>query len=392
MIKKILYTSVFIVLISFCAFLPKPQVLQKQTIKKPREFASLIGWESSAMKPSFEAFQASCKTFLKLDPEKSVGTQLISLKVKDWQPVCRAALSFDAVSEQTAHHFFQAWFTPVEFNKKKPIQGKFTGYYMPSIEGSLTKSPQYSYPIYALPKDLKTRHQGRNGRKKLPYYTRAQIDKGAISKSAKVLAWVKSPVDRLFLEIEGAGAIRLENGQTMHLTYAGENGAHYQSIASILIKKGIMTKDNASYPHIKRYLEAHPKEMLQLMAANPSFVFFEVVKDKHAALGAQGVPLTSGYSLAVDRKFIPLGTPLWLETKHKNQALEPSKQPFKRLMIAQDTGGAIKGMVRGDIYLGTGNKAEKIAATLKTQGTYWLLLPRHTLSKLKTSMLRAGLS
>lgn len=364
-------------------------------VMKQKSFTELPGWQKAKVKKSLQAFKISCKTFLRQNPEQAVGSQRINMKAKDWQPVCRAALSVAPLSEPAARAFFQQWFAPVEFNDNKPVRGLFTGYYMALLHGSKTKTKEYNVPIYGLPSNLVTIDLGQfdptlknrrvigrlEGNQIVPYHTRAEINKGAIASKAPVLVWVNSHVDRLFLEIQGSGTVELNDGTRMFLGYAGENGAPYTAIARVLIDRGVMTKNNASMQHIKRYLEENPEEMDKVLNHNKSFVFFRNLKND-AALGAQGVALTPGYSLAIDRKWIPLGAPLWLQTTR------PDKQPdqervLQRLMIAQDTGGAIRGLVRGDVYWGAGETATFIAGHMKNPGHYWLLLPRDTIPRLQ---------
>ena len=296
-------------------------------------FEELPGWDTADVKKSLLAFKLSCETFLKQHPSHPIGSQHIKLKVGDWHPACKAAVAIETVSEDIARTFFEKWFHPIKFEQKKPVKGLFTGYYMPQIKGGLKKTSKYSTPIYGLPQ--------RGGRNK----TRAQIDNGALKKKAPVIAWIHSPIERLFLEIEGSGVILLPDGKSIYLGYAGENGAPYTSVAKILINKGIMTRDNASKEAIIRYLEAHPQKAKEIMHQNKSFVFFESLK-KPMALGAQGMALTPGYSLAVDKKWIPLGAPLWLSTTRPKKDQDEKKR-LQRLMIAQDTGGAIHGFMRG---------------------------------------------
>ncbi|HHF7365654.1 TPA: MltA domain-containing protein [Legionella bozemanae] len=355
---------------------PRPKHTPRKVIMKSRNialtkvsFEELPGWDTADVKKSLSAFQKSCETFLKQPPSHTIRTQHIKLKARDWHPACKAALALDSVSEDSAKAFFEKWFRPIEFAQKKPVHGLFTGYYMPKIKGNLTKSTKYNTPIYGLPKG-----------KYSTSYTREQIDNGALKKKAPVIAWIHSPAERLFLEIEGSGVIQLPNGENIYLGYAGENGAPYTSIAKVMINKGIMTRHNASKAAIIRYLEEHPEKAKAIIQKNKSFVFFEDLGEP-MALGAQGMALTPGYSLAVDKKWIPLGAPLWLDTKRpdKNQANE---KQFQRLMIAQDTGGAIRGFMRGDIYWGSGKLATFLGEHMKNEGHYWLLLPKHILNRL----------
>lgn len=358
-------------------------------------FKRLPGWEMAQLKRSMSAFQSSCRAFIKQNPDKFVGTEHISLQVKDWQPACHAALSINPSASLKVKAFFEQWFSALEFYDGKPVKGLFTGYYMPFLKGSVTQSEEYSVPIYEVPDDLisadlglfvpHVHHQSIVGRlvgkKVLPYYTRAQINQGAIKDKARVLVWIHSPIDRLFLEIQGSGVIELDDGSTLYVGYDAQNGAPYTAIAGVLIKKGVMTKDNASMQGIKRYLEAHPKQMDSVINQNKSFVFFRKLNIS-GALGSQGVALTPGYSLAIDRQWIPMGAPLWLSTTRPDTQNPDSNKPMQRLMIAQDTGGAIKGKVRGDVFWGGGAKATLIAGHMKNEGHYWLLLPKHILTRI----------
>lgn len=348
---------------------------------KQISFAQLPGWDEADVKKSLSAFQKSCETFLKQEPNHSVGSKHIHLKAKDWHPACKASVSIDLIDESTARTFFEKWFYPIELTKKKPLPGLFTGYYMPLLKGNLTRTKKYNTPIYGLPSALRWNATHKKSlAKNLSYYTREKIDNGALKKKAPVIAWINSPIERLFLEIEGSGVIKLSSGKSLYLGYAGENGAPYTSIGSVLIKKGIMTKDNASKRAITRYLKSKPKKANIILHKNKSFVFFQNLNTP-MALGAQGMALTPGYSLAIDKEWIPLGAPLWLTTKIPDKEHDNEKR-FQRLMIAQDTGGAINGLMRGDIYWGSGKKAAFLGEHMKNKGHYWLFLPKRTFDKL----------
>lgn len=359
-------------------------------------FNRLPGWNNADISKSLAAFQNSCKTFLRQNPENAVGSQQIHMKVKDWQPACRAAMSINPVSEALARDFFQTWFTPVEFYNKQPVSGLFTGYYLPLLHGSAVETAEYNVPIYGMPANMMTLNPSDfagtlkqkltvriEGSKILPYYNREAINNGAIKDKAPVLVWVNNHIDRLFLEIQGSGIVKLTDGRKMYLGYAGENGAGYTAIGSNLIKRGVMTRKTASMQGIRTWLEAHPEEILPVTNTNKSFVFFRILNHS-AAMGAQGINLTAGYSLAVDRKWIPLGTPMWLDTTRPSTQSE-RPEILQRLMIAQDTGGAIKGVVRGDVFWGAGERATYIAGKMKNQGHYWLLLPRHRIAQLQSN-------
>jgi membrane-bound lytic murein transglycosylase A len=391
----IIIVVVSLLLLSFFLWKPKTIVSTQKFSFRKATFEQLPGWKSAETKKSLQAFLVSCKAFLKQDPNKSVGSDYVNLQAKDWQPACQAAMSLKTNSNKKIKAFFQEWFMPVEFFDRKPVEGLFTGYYMPFIPGSLKKTQEFNVPIYGMPKDLVTvnlrkfSHKfkrrtivGRvKGHHLIPYYTRREINQGAIKNKAPIVAWISNKVDRSFLEIQGSGVIGLADGTKLFVGYEAENGAPYTSVAKVLINKGVMTRDNASMQHIRRYLSEHPSQVDPVLNKNKSFVFFSVLK-KEVALGSQGVALTPGYSLAIDRKWIPMGAPIWLNTTRPDYKSE-SQKAFQRLMIAQDTGGAIKGVVRGDVYWGAGERATTIAGKMKNPGHYWLLLPKHMLSKLQ---------
>lgn len=364
----------------------KPKVLKtvatRNSTLKQISFEDLPGWDATDLKKSLSAFKTSCKTFIKLAPTHAVGSALIHLKAKDWQPACKEALPIAAIDENKAKEFFEKWFYPIELRQKKPINGLFTGYYMPELNGNLTRTDKYSTPIYGLPSNLDWRggKHAHHKKKVSVNYTREEIDNGVLRKKAPVIAWINSPIERLFLEIEGSGVIKLTGGKNLYLGYAGENGKRYSSIGSVLIKKGVLTKNTASKAAIKRYLEHQPHQAKSILHKNKSFVFFQKVKHM-MGLGAQGQALTPGYSLAIDKKFIPLGAPLWLATTIPDKKHKTDKQ-FQRLMVAQDTGGAIKGIMRGDIYWGSGKKATFLGEHMKNKGRYWLFLPKPAFDRL----------
>ena len=355
--------------------------LQAQT------FAALPGWSDADLRRSFTAFKRSCRVFERRNPERNVGTSLIPLTVADWLPACKAA-QFIAASDNTqVRDYFEHWFIPSLITKNKPINGLFTGYYSLNLKGSPVKTPQFSVPLYGLPKDLVVMYlqdfDPNLPRKKIiaqvkqhrlkPYSTRKDINAGAIKNVAKPIAWIHSRVDRVFLEIQGSGAITYPDGSKHYFGYAGENGAPYRAIAGVLIEKGVMTPHNASMQGIKAYLKQHPEEIDEVLHKNESFVFFQK-QSKPGAMGAQGLALTPKVSLAVDLRYIPLGLPLWLDTKYTDETSK--EQDLQQLMLSQDTGGAIRGPVRGDIYWGDTERAAALAGRMKHPGQYWVFVPR----------------
>ena len=326
-------------------------------------------------------FFRSCPLFI-------VGSKYISLHAKDWYPACRAAKQVDASDVKQVRKFFEYWFMPYQFTQGRPLRGLFTGYYIPVVAGSLLKTENYRVPIYGIPDNMLTANArefsrtlpakklvGRlDGKKMVPFYTRAEIDAGALGDEAQILAYVETEIDRLTIETEGSGAIDLGNDSRLFIGFAATNGRQYSSIASIFVRENLLSAHKATMANIKNYLKKYPEKLKQIINQNKSFVFFRILPTK-TIVGSHGVPLTGGFSLAVDRKWIPEGMPLWLtttiyDTKTHKDIL------FDRLMIAQDTGGSIRGVVRGDIYFGEGDKAKDLALRMHSNGHYWLLLPR----------------
>ena len=359
-------------------------------ILKPATFSELPGWQAANMKGSLRSFQLSCERLLNQNPDKFVGNQWMSLQIKDWVPACKQALSMRHTTSKSARNFFQTWFSPVVFDDSGPITGLFTGYFAPRIKGSLVKTDIYSTPVYSTPKNLvKIKLQefdpelpardlyGRihHGRM-IPYYSRADIDKGALVNQAQVIAYTRNPIDRLLIEIQGSGVLELEDGSEVNLGYAGKNGLRYLSIGRTLLDQGKLDSKNISMQSITDYLETHPEERDAIINTNRSFVFFKILSNQ-GAFGTLGAPLTPGYSIAVDPNWVPLGMPVWLSATRPDSHSD-SDVPLHRLLIAQDTGGAIKGTVRGDVFWGSSTNSAVIAGRMKHHGQYWLLYPKIT--------------
>ena len=372
-------------------------ILGKTNLFKPNQklqiiatsFAELPGWQSTKALPSLRTFQLSCQQVLKQNPARPMGNRWLTLQAKDWQPACMAASALrHTQSEKTAKTFFETWFQPMEFKKNQPVTGLFTGYYLPAIEGSLAPSPEYPVPIYGVPNNLvqikltdfdqtlpARQLWGRMKNKRLvPFYSREEIDQGAINDTAPIVAYVRNPIDRLLIEIQGSALLNLSDGTQISLGYAAKNGLPYTAIGRVLIERNILSANKVSIQSIRAYLESHPEEQANIIHKNRSFVFFQIL-DKKGAFGTQGTQLTQGYSLAVDPDWVPLGTPVWLSTTYPDPHSD-TQLPLHRLMIAQDTGGAIRGTVRGDVYWGNGDDAAAIAGKMKSKGQYWLLIPK----------------
>ena len=303
----------------------------------------------------------------------------------DWRPICTAAKGIGDGGDAAARYFFETWFRPYLVTDGGRADGLFTGYYEPELRGAWTRHGSYRSPIYARPRDLVSVELGRfrddwrgqriAGRLKdgqlVPFDSRAEIERGALGGRGLELLWVDSPVDAFFLHIQGSGRVAMEDGSVVRLGYAGHNGRAYVAIGRLLVERGEIPKAEVSMQSIRAWLAANPSEGVILMERNPSYIFFHTVAG-HGPVGAQGVVLTPGRSLAVDTKFVPLGLPLWLDTTDPR---DPAR-PLRRLVVAQDTGTAIKGAVRGDLFWGSGAAAAGPAGRMKESGRYYLLFPK----------------
>lgn len=304
-----------------------------------------------------------------------------------WQAACNAAKQLDAPDKTMIHAYFKQYFNVFNANNQDGTDtGMITGYYEPLLNGSLIKSSKYPYPLYRQPADMITVELGnvypelKNkrirgkivGNKLIPYYSRADIEAYPSPIAGSELVWINDLIDVFFLQVQGSGLVKLENGDSMHVGYADQNGQPYNSIGRILVERGELTLDQASMQGIKNWANNNPTKLRELLNANPSYVFFrELPAGLPGPLGALGVPLTAERSVAIDPKFIPLGAPILLSTTEPN-----SNKPLNRMMVAQDTGGAIKGGVRADFYWGSGDTAGKQAGAMKQSGKIWVLLPK----------------
>lgn len=317
--------------------------------------------------------------------------------IGDWREACGALpKSADA---KTARSFFESRFVPYRVSEgANGENGLFTGYYEPEVRASRTAKGAYRTPLYGLPSDLVSvdlglfrdtlRGQRLAGRvengKLLPYATRADIDKAGL-RTAKPIFFIDDPIDAFFLEIQGSGRVRLDDGSVVRAVYAASNGQPYTAIGAVLIEQGEMTREDVSLPAIRAWLVAHPDRANALLQKNAAYVFFSEKPLGDAKLGAEGaagVPLTPVGSLAVDRSVHALGVPVWLETAAPDSDPTKPDAAFAHLLIAQDTGGAIKGAVRGDVYWGVGKNAESIAGRMKHPGTLTVFVPKALAARL----------
>ncbi len=380
--KYVWVLLVLLIILNGCAGKPKvppPVPPPKPEFKPLRQVAwkSIDGWLLDQPAAALETFKKSCRAISRRP---------------DWHQVCVAAGEVTIGDEQAARNFFENSFQPYQVvNRDGDSKGLITGYYGPELAGSREKTDEYRFPLYRQPDDLLTidltrvypelskyRLRGRVvGNRVVPYFDRSEIDSENSPLAGDELFWVKDPVELFFLHIQGSGRIRFSDGTRVMVGYANQNGHPYQSIGRLLLERNAMTRDQMSMRNIRRWVEDHPDAGRRLLAENPSYVFFRQLPENiQSPPGALGIPLTPLRSLAVDPRTIPLGAPVFLATTYPGTDF-----PLKQLMVAQDTGGAIKGEVRADFFWGMGDDAGSRAGKMKQKGQLWVLLPKGALSE-----------
>jgi len=351
---------------------PPPVVVEPQETPLLTAVAweDVDGWQRDDPALGLNAFRQSCRV---------LG------KRPNWERVCRDVQTFSLDDSTEVRQYFEQNFIPYQLRKPDGREdGTITGYYVPDLKGSRHPSEVYDAPLYGVPDDMlivdlsdvypdlkHMRLRGRvEGNRVVPYFDRATIEANPELLEGHELLWVNDPVDLFFLHIQGSGRISLDNGEQLMAHYANQNGHPFRSIGRVLIERDEIPAEGLSMQGIKAWAQRNPEKAAELLNQNPSFVFFSVYPYKGVPPGAFGVPLTSGRSLAVDRRHVPLGVPVFLSTSWPG-----SHEPLARLMMAQDTGGAIKGEVRADFFWGVGDEAGEFAGRMKEQGRMWLLLP-----------------
>lgn len=339
----------------------------------PSSFAALPGWERDDLRAAWPAFMSSCSV---------LG------KRAEWKEPCGVARQVNGNDEKGIRLFFESFFEPQQVIAPDGADtGLVTGYYEPLLRGARKKGGPYQTPLYKVPDDLLTvelagvypelkgmRLRGRlQGKKVVPYSTRADIERASFT--GKELLWVDDSVEAFFLQVQGSGRVQLTDTQeTVRVAYADQNGYPYKSIGRYLVDKGELTLDQASAQGIKAWIAGHPTRQSELFNANPSYVFFKEEKlpdPKVGPKGALGVPLTPQRSVAIDAAQLPLGAPVFLSTTQANSDI-----PLQRLVMAQDTGGAIRGAIRVDYFFGFGTEASENAGRMKQRGSVWVLMPK----------------
>lgn len=355
---------------------PKPPAIKPTgpILSEALDWNQLPGWTQDQAQEAWPALLNNCQAMAK--------------KELSWVTICQAAQSYPVTDAASARTFFEQFFTPYQlFGENLKPEGLLTGYYEPLLQGSYTPSERFQYPIYRPPHDMLTielaelfpelkdkRVRGRlvEGNRIVAYHDRATIDGPTKPLAGQELIWVDSKEDLFFLHIQGSGRVQLADGKIIGVAYANQNGLPYVAIGKRLQEWGQLKPGTINMFSIKQWIRDHPSEADKLLNENPSYVFFSLRENlDQGPVGSLGVPLTAGRSLAVDRKLIALGSLMWVDTSYPD-----TQQPLQRLMFAQDTGGAIKGDLRGDFFFGTGQQAETWAGHMKQKMRLYILQPK----------------
>lgn len=332
----------------------------------PANFTDLPGWAQDMQGETAFALRRSCPRLV-----SGGGTRMliaggeVQTSPQDWQKVCTIAESVARDNHRAARAFFERHFQ-VYAVAGPAAEGRFTGYYEPEIRGSRVPSRRFTIPVYRRPPDLKADQ---------PYLTRAEIENGALRGKGLEVAWVEDAIGLFEMQVQGSGRIALAEGGVLRLGFDGTNNRPYTALAKVLIDEGALKADDATWPAIRNWLKNNPTRARETMRRNERYVFFKDTGGA-GAVGAQGVALTSGRSMAVDPAFVPYGLPIYIDTTRPSQGKPGESTVFRRLMVAQDTGAAIKGPVRGDVFFGVGSAAADSAGRMNSAGRWWILVPR----------------
>jgi peptidoglycan lytic transglycosylase A len=374
-------------LVTAAAQQPGPITIPNSQLE-PVAWDDLGGWAADDHTAGFAAFLDSCKAVAKR-----------TASARDQRPmyggligVCRRALKAVPLDDAGARTFFERNFRPLRIAALGESSGLLTGYYEPVVEGSRTPTLEFSVPLHRRPSNLTFSGRRQNpatfpnrgkvgrqlGRRKIvPYYDRAEIENGALDGRNLEICWLKDPIEAFFIHIQGSARVRLDDGKVLRVNYDAHNGYQYTPVGRILIDRNIVPRDEMSMDRIRQWMQANPEEAMELRRQNKSYVFFRVTElsEHDEAVGGQGVPLTAVRSIAVDRALHVYGTPFFIEANLPIATLAPTTK-FRRLMIAQDTGSAIVGPARADLYFGAGVEAGRIAGRMRHQGRFAMLVPK----------------
>ena len=386
-----LLASLVVLTLAACVAPPPPSAegVLRMTVT-PVTFNALPGWRDEHPAQAMPAFLAGCAVYARNPDQALGGTGEAASRggnPQQWRAACDVARTLPP-GDEAARGFFETYFQPWAIAGNGNPNGLFTGYYEPEVRGARSPGGSYRTPLLGRPNDMVQADLGAFvpdlkgqrivGRLQqgqlLPYWDRAAIEGGALERQRLGIVWLADPIDAFVLQIQGSGRVRLGDGRVVRVTYAGQNGRPYVPIGRVLADRGQVPLEQVSMQSIRAWLVAHPAEAVEVMNQNPSYVFFRELigmRPDDGPPGSLGAPLTPGRSLAVDRNFIPLGAPIWLDT---TDPLTGSR--LQRLMMAQDTGGAIKGPVRADVFWGWGAEAEEKAGRMRQSGSQYVLLPR----------------
>jgi len=359
---------------------PQPPPQPPRTLFQPVAFAQLPGWADDALAEAWPAFIAGCAALLARPQTAAI-----------WREPCDAARSAGSADSRTLRALFERYLNAYRaLGPDGATTGLVTGYYEPLLDGSRNRSELHRYPLYAPPDDLLSvelaglypelegkRVRGRlEGKRVVPYWSRADIEGGKAAVAGKELVFVDDALEAFLLQVQGSGRIRLAEGGTLRVGYADQNGQPYRSLGRILVERGALAPEEVSLQAIGAWARQHPRELPALLDENPSYVFFRELTPDPTALvdgpiGALGVALAAGRTIAVDPRSIPLGAPVFIAT-----TWPLSGAPLDRLVFAQDTGGAIRGALRADFFWGFGDDAARQAGAMRGQGRMWLLWPK----------------
>lgn len=330
-------------------------------------FSSLPGWGYDNHQLALESLLKSCQKLNRKRSEGFLHKSGIGGTIGVWQNLCKEALFTSYLDEEgAARSFFEESFYPYKLKGKKEGKGLLTGYYEIVLEGSRKRKGAYKHPLYAVPQELQ------KGRK---YYSREQIEKGALRNRNLELVWLNDPVEAFFLHVQGSGKVMLDDGSIMCVGFAGRNNHDYQSIGQYMIAQGWIDKKEMSADAIRNWLKEHPQQISSVLNKNPSYIFFTEKNNCSGPVGAQGVELTAKRSAAVDPQYVPYGMPMWVNVTIQRER-DVNKRVFQKLVVAQDTGSAIKGSARADLFIGTGLEAGRLAGNISDEGDIYLLLPK----------------
>jgi membrane-bound lytic murein transglycosylase A len=347
----------------------EPSVKLANAQVETANFAALAGWADDDHAAAYGTFLKSCGAILQGNKKMRAARPVYGALFK----VCERAKAARPLDGEQARVFFEDNFKPVRIAPPGQTQGFFTGYYETEFAGSRVPTDEFKVPIYAAPADTVKKRKS----KVFAHFDRTAIEDGALNGKKLEICWVKNPVDAFFAQIQGSTRVKLDSGQLLRLNYVASNGQRYTPVGKFLIDRGIISKEEMSMDRIRDWMDANPDEGKELRRKNRSFVFFQetALAPHDECIGAQGIPLTAGRSLAVDKKIHVYGTPIWIDADLPILSEKPDTK-LRRLLFAQDTGSAIIGAARADIYFGAGEEIGHIAGRIKQHGQFVMLVPR----------------